>query len=96
MNFIDDPKALNYLDDKNFDRASSYFEQKNLNAKKTTLPECIGRITSAIDAFKNIIGEGLETEMTKEDVEEVEASIDEMKKQIGRIKKLKDGESPNN
>jgi hypothetical protein len=96
VNFIDDPKALNYLDDKNFDRAYSYFEQKNLNAKKTTLPDCISRITSAIEAFKNIIGEGLESEMTKEDVDEVELSIDEMKKQIGRIKKLKEGESRSN
>jgi len=93
VNFIDDPKAMNYLDDKNFEGADSYFKQKNLNAHKTTLPESMGRIKSAIDAFKNIIGEGLEIEMTKEDVEEVESSIDEMKKQIGRIKKLKEGES---
>ncbi|MET6999447.1 ParB/Srx family N-terminal domain-containing protein [Chitinophaga defluvii] len=93
VNFIDEPKALNYLDDKNFQKAINFFEQKNLNAQKTTLPECMSRILSAIDAFKNIIGEGLENEMTKEDVEEVENNIDEMKKQIKRIKKLKEGDA---
>jgi len=93
VNFIDDPKALNYLDDRNFNRAVNYFEQKNLNAQKTTLTECMSRIQSSIDAFKNIIGEGLEIEMTKEDVEEVEHNIDEMKNQISRIKRLKEGDA---
>lgn len=93
VDLIDDDKALNYLDDRNLQKAINYFQQKSLNVPKITLPECINRINSAIDAFKNIVGEGLEADMTREDVEEMSKKIEEMKKQISRIRILKENES---
>ena len=92
VNLIDDEKALNYLDDQNLQKAINYYEQKNLNVSKATLPECMNQISAAINAFKNIIGEGLEAEMTTDEVEEIAKLVDEMKKHINRIKILKDHE----
>ncbi|MBI5741333.1 MAG: hypothetical protein HZA16_11530 [Nitrospirae bacterium] len=90
---LGDEVALNYIDDRNFQKAMTYYEQKNLNVSKTTLPECISKITGAIDAFKNIIGESLEVDMTKDDLDEIEKKIDDMKKQVNRIRILKENES---
>ena len=93
VELLSDEVALNYIDDRNLQKAVTYFEQKNFNASKTTLPECISKISIAIEAFKNIIGEGLEIEMTKDDLDEIEKKVEEMKKQIGRIRILKENES---
>jgi hypothetical protein len=93
VSLVGEEKSLIYLDEKNLQKAINLVEQKNFNTNKITLPDCIERINSAIEAFKNIIAEGLDTQMSKEDIEEVSKSIDSMKNQINRIKILKESES---
>lgn len=92
VHLVNEPVALNYLDDKNLKKAINYIEQKNFNAQKVTLPECIGKITNAIEAFKNIIAEGLETEMSSEEISDLKKSVAEMNKQLDRISILKSSE----
>ncbi len=93
VHLVSEPVALNYLDEKNLQKAINYIEQKNFNAQKVTLPECVDKINSAIEAFKNIVAEGLESEMSMEEVNDLKISIDEMQNQLKRIKLLKNGDS---
>lgn len=89
---ISDIPALNYLDDKNLQKGINYVEQKNFNKDIVSFEECISKIHSSIDAFKNIVAEGYEKELTDDEVESLEKSIKEMKNQINRIKKLRNNE----
>ncbi|MCC4229057.1 ParB/Srx family N-terminal domain-containing protein [Zunongwangia profunda] len=89
VHLVAEPVALNYLDDKNLQKAMNYIEQKNFNAQKITLPECMGKISNAIEAFKNIVAEGLEAEMSNEEVADLKKSVHEMKNQLDRIAVLK-------
>ncbi len=52
----------------------------------------MSRINSSIEAFKNIVAEGYENDLTDEDVEFLEKTIDEVGNQIIRIKKLRNNE----
>ncbi|AFL85298.1 hypothetical protein Belba_2758 [Belliella baltica DSM 15883] len=56
-------------------------------------PEYPGKITNAIEAFKNIVAEGLEADMSNDEVNDLKSSIAEMKKQLDRIAILKQGEN---
>ena len=89
VHLVSEPVALNYLDDKNLQKAMNYIEQKNFNTQKITLPECMGKISNAIEAFKNIVAEGLESEMSNEEVSDLKESVKEMKNQLDRIATLK-------
>lgn len=89
---ISDNSALNYLDDKNLQKGINYVEQKNFNKDIVSFEECISKIHSSIDAFKNIVAEGYEKELTDEEVEFLENSIKEMENQINRIKKLRNND----
>ena len=93
VHLVHEPVALNYLDERNLQKAMNYIEQKNFNAQKVTLPECMGKITNAIEAFKNIVAEGLESEMSTEEVTDLKTSIAEMQKQLDRISILKQSDS---
>lgn len=86
---ITDSSALNYLDDKNFDRAINVFEQKNLHKNIVSFDDCITKINDAIKAFKNIIAEGYENELSDDEVDVFENSITEMNNQINRLKTLR-------
>lgn len=89
VDFIDDPKALAYLDEKNIDRAINYNEQKNFNAQKATLNDCLTKIEGAIGAFKYIISEELDKQLTKDELEELDNKIKDMGEKVARLKKLK-------
>lgn len=93
VHLVAEPVALNYLDDKNLQKAMNYVEQKNFNAQKIILPECIGKITNAIVAFKNIIAEGLEAEMSNEEITDLKNSVKEMENQLERIAVLKQADA---
>jgi len=85
---ISDNTALNYLDDKNLQKSINYIENKNFN-KVVTFDECMSKINSAIEAFKNILGEGYEKLLSDDDVSFLETSVSEMNMKIKNIKKLK-------
>ncbi len=89
---ISEPKSLNYLDDKNLQKAINYIETKYFNKDTVTFDECMSQINSSIEAFKNIVAEGYENDLTDEDVEFLEKTIDEVGNQITRIKKLRNNE----
>jgi hypothetical protein len=89
---IFDNSALNYLDDKNLQKGINYVEQKNFNKDIVSFEEYLSKINSSIDAFKNIVAEGYEKELTDEEVDFLENSIEEMKNQINRIKKLRNND----
>ncbi|MBC8321593.1 MAG: ParB N-terminal domain-containing protein [Bacteroidetes bacterium] len=86
---ITDNMVLNYLDDKNLDKAINIFEQKNLYKDIVSFDECVTKINDAIKAFKNIIAEGYENEFADDEVDVFENSIIEMNNQINRIKTLR-------
>lgn len=89
--FTSEPTALNYLDDKNLQKAVNYIENKNFN-KVVSFDECMSKINLAIEAFKNILGEGYENLLTDEDVTFLETSVSEMNGKLAKIKKLKRSE----
>jgi hypothetical protein len=86
---IYDHTALTYLDDKNLQKAINYIEQKNFNTTGISITECISRIHSAIDGFKNLIAESLENEINDEEIDEIEKGINDMKTQLSRVKTLR-------
>jgi len=86
---IDDKTALNYLDDKNLDKAINYINQKYFNQNKITASECLNKINSAISAFKNILAEGLEKEMSEEEFSELRLGIASMIENFKRVETLK-------
>jgi len=85
---LDDNVALNYLDDRNFDKAVNYINQKNFNQNTISVNECIVQIRSAINAFKTILAESLEIDLTDEEFTEIKIGIDEMNKNFKRVEKL--------
>ncbi|WCL50784.1 ParB N-terminal domain-containing protein [Leptospira sp. GIMC2001] len=85
---LDDNIALNYLDDRNFDKAVNYINQKNFNQNIVSVNECIVQIRSAINAFKTILAESLEIELTDEEFTEIKLGIDEMNKNFKRVEQL--------
>lgn len=93
VELIDDKKALSYLDERNLQRALNYNEEKNFKANKATLADSLDRIHKAVDAFRNIIAEKLEKDMTSDELENLEKTIIEMMDDVSRIKKLKANES---
>lgn len=86
---IDDKTALNYLDDRNLDKAINYINQKNFNQNKTTATECVNKILEAIGAFKNILAEGLEKELSEEEFNELTIGIESMIANYKRVETLK-------
>jgi hypothetical protein len=86
---IDDKTALNYLDDRNLDKAINYINQKNFNQNKTTATECVNKILDAIGAFKNILAEGLEKELNDDEFNELSVGIESMIDNFKRVKTLK-------
>lgn len=86
---IGDKVALNYLDDKNLDKAINYINQKYFNQNKITASECINKINAAISAFKNILAEGLEKELSEEEFAELKTGIDGMLENYKRVETLK-------
>jgi hypothetical protein len=86
---ITDSTALNYLDDKNLQKALNYVTAKNFNNPIVSFTDCMDKINSAITAFKDIVGEGYEQQLTSDEVDILEKKIDEIVTQLGRIKKLK-------
>lgn len=86
---IDDKTALNYLDDRNLDKAVNYINQKNFNQNKTTATECVNKILDAINAFKNILAEGLEKELSDEEFNELSLGIENMISNYKRVETLK-------
>jgi len=86
---VNDHTALNYLDDKNLDKAINYINQKNFNQNKITASECLTKINSAINAFKNILAEGLEKELSDEEFGELKAGIKSMNDNFRRVETLK-------
>lgn len=91
FDMINEPTALNFLDDKNIDGAIRFLERKNFN-NVVTFDECMQKINGAIDAFKTMVGEGYEKNITDDDMQNIETSIKEMNTQLSRIKKLKASE----
>ena len=86
---INDKVALNYLDDKNLDKAINYINQKNFNLNKISATECINKIQEAINAFKNILAEGLEKDLTDDEFNEIKNGIDGMVSIYKRVETLK-------
>lgn len=86
---IGDKVALNYLDDKNLDKAINYINQKNFNQNKITATECINKINAAIGAFKNILAEGLEKELSDEEFNELRIGVEAMIENYKRVATLK-------
>lgn len=86
---IFDKDALNYLDNKNFVGAVNLINQKNFNQNKITASECINKINGAIAAFKNILAEGLEKELSEEEFSELKAGIESMVANYKRVETLK-------
>ncbi len=86
---IDDKIALNYLDDKNLGKAINFINQKNFNQNKITASECLAKIKEAISAFKNVLAEGLEKELTEEEISELKNGIDNMIENFKRVETLK-------
>lgn len=86
---IDDKIALNYLDDKNLGKAINFINQKNFNQNKITASECLAKIKEAISAFKNVLAEGLEKELTEEEISELKNGIDSMIENFKRVETLK-------
>jgi hypothetical protein len=86
---IYDQAALNYLDDKNLDKAINYINQKNFNQNKITISECLEKINSAIDAFKNILAEGLEKELSEDEFNDLKQSIEKFNSNFKRVETLK-------
>lgn len=87
--FIDDKVALNYLDDKNLDKAINYINQKYFNQNKITATECINKISEAIGAFKNILAEGLEKGLTDEEFTDLKNGIEGMLNNLKRVETLR-------
>ena len=88
---VNDSPALNFLDDKNLQKAVNYVESKTFN-KVVTFDECMGKINSAIDAFKNILGEEYEGKLSDEEVANLEVALTEMNAKLTKIKRLKASE----
>jgi len=86
---VKDTTALSYLDDGNLDKAKNYINQKNFSQNKPTASECLSKIKSAIDAFKNILAEGLEKEFSEEEFNELKEGIKSMRENFERVEKLK-------
>ena len=86
---IFDNDALNYLDNKNFLGAVNLINQKNFNQKKITASDCMNKINSAISAFKNILAEGLEKELSEEEFNELKVGIESMVANYKRVETLK-------
>ena len=80
---------LNYLDDKNLGKAINFINQKNFNQNKITASECLAKIKEAISAFKNVLAEGLEKELTEEEISELKNGIDNMIENFKRVETLK-------
>jgi hypothetical protein len=89
--FIDDKTALSYLDDKNIEKAINYINQKNFNQNKMSASECVNKINGAVSAFKSIVAEGLEKEMSDDEFLELNTGISEMLKQLKRVETLRNG-----
>jgi hypothetical protein len=88
---VNDPPASNFLDDKNLQKGINYVESKTFN-KVVTFDECMNKINSAIDAFKNILGEEYEDKLSDEEVSSLDAALIEMNGKLSKIKKLKASE----
>jgi len=86
---INDDLALNYLDDKNLDKAINYINQKYFNENKVTAAECINKIYEAINAFKNILAEGLEKDLSDEEMQEIKDGIENMLTNYKRVETLR-------
>lgn len=86
---INDDLALNYLDDKNLDKAINYINQKYFNEDKVTAAECLNKINDAISALKNILAEGLEKELSDEELGEIKVGIESMLNNYKRVETLK-------
>jgi len=86
---IKDTTALGYLDDGNLDKAKNYINQKNFSQNKPTASDCLNKIKSAIDAFKNILAEGLEKEFSEEEFNELKEGINIMKEKFERVETIK-------
>lgn len=86
---IYDKVALAYLDDKNIDKAINYINQKNFNQNKVSTSECLSKIAGAISAFKNILAEGLEKEITEEEFLELKTGVNNMVENFKRVETLK-------
>jgi hypothetical protein len=88
---VNDPPALNFLDDKNLQKGINYVESKTFN-KVVTFDECMNKINNAIDAFKNILGEEYEGKLADEEVTSLETALSEINAKLTKIKKLKASE----
>lgn len=84
-----DNTTLNYLDDRNLQKAMNYIEQKYFQTKKVSVNDCISRIKTAIEAFKNLIAESMEKEITDDEFAEIENGIHQITGQLKRIKTLR-------
>ena len=89
--FIEDKTALGFLDDKNLEKAIYYMDQKNFNQNKMSASECMNKINSAVGAFKSMVAEGLEKEMSDDEFLELNTGISEMVKQLKRVETLRNG-----
>lgn len=86
---VNDKLALNYLDDRNLDKAVNYINQKNFNQNKITATECLNKISLAITALKNMLAEGLEKELNDDEFNELKTSIESMNESFKRVETLK-------
>lgn len=86
---VNDKIALNYLDDRNLDKAVNYINQKNFNQNKITATECLNKISLAITALKNMLAEGLEKELNDDEFNELKTSIESMNESFKRVETLK-------
>lgn len=89
---INEPVALDYLDDKNLQKAINYVNAKHFSEDVMTFDECMTKIRNSIEAFKNIVAESYENELSEEDVNFIETSISEMTNQMSRIRRLREDE----
>ena len=53
--------------------------------------ECMNKINSAVGAFKSMVAEGLEKEMSDDEFLELNTGISEMVKQLKRVETLRNG-----
>jgi len=86
---VGDITALNYLDVGNLDKAINFINQKNFNQNKISASECLSKISSAISAFKNILAEGLEKDLSDEEFNELKMGIENMFTNFKRVETLK-------
>lgn len=88
--FINDSRCLEFLDDKNLDKAISYIEHKNNNISKViSFEECLAKINLGLDSLKLIISEDYENQLSDDDIKILNDKVEDFSKKLKKIENLR-------